>query len=105
MILVRLFNEKLAQTSYLIGDDETREAVVIDANRDPASYMAAAQKENVRIIAVTETHIHADFVSGSRELAKRAGAKLYLSDMGEAPWKYAFAEADGAVLLSEGDVI
>lgn len=105
MILVRLFNEKLAQTSWLIGDDETRQAVVVDPNRDPASYMAAAQKEDVRIVAVTETHIHADFVSGSRELAKRAGAKLYLSDMGEAPWKYAFAESDGAVLLSEGDVI
>ena len=105
MILVRFFNEKLAQASYLIGDEQKREAVVVDPNRDLTMYLNAAQKENVRIVAVTETHIHADFVSGARELAQRTNAKLYLSDMGEPPWKYAYAQQDGATLLSEGDTI
>ena len=105
MILVRLYNEKIAQVSYLIGDSATKEVVVVDPHRDSGVYIAAAQRDNLRIIGVTETHIHADFVSGSRELANRLGAKLYLSDMGPEPWKYAFAEADGAQLLHEGDVI
>ncbi|MBI2321615.1 MAG: MBL fold metallo-hydrolase, partial [Chloroflexi bacterium] len=55
------------------------------------------------ITAVTETHIHADFASGSRELAARTGAKLYLSDEGDASWKYAFAAEAGAVLVRDGD--
>ena len=94
MILVRLYNDKIAQVSYLVGDSTTKEVIVVDPNRDSATYIAAAQTDNLKILGVTETHIHADFVSGSRELAKRVGAKLYLSDMGPAEWKYAFAESD-----------
>ena len=54
---------------------------------------------------MTETHLHADFVSGTRELAARTGARIYLSDEGDAAWTYAFAASDGAVLLREGDSI
>ena len=69
MILKRFFDEKLAQTSYLIGCAVTGEAVVVDPNRDVQQYLQAAAEEGVRITHVTETHIHADFVSGTRELA------------------------------------
>jgi len=64
---------------------------VIDANRDVDQYIQAAAQEGLRITHVTETHIHADYVSGSRELAHRTGASLCLSDEGDQDWKYLFA--------------
>ena len=103
MIVKRFYDTKLAQTSYLIGCGRTGSAVVIDANRNIEQYLDMAKAEGVAITHVTETHIHADFVSGSRELAYRTGATLYLSDEGDADWKYAFARSDGASLLKDGD--
>ena len=103
MLLHRLWDPKLAQASYLLGCTEAGEALVIDATRDVDQYLALAASLNLRIAHVTETHIHADFVSGSRELASRAGAKLYLSDEGGTDWRYDFAATDGAVRLHDGD--
>lgn len=103
MILKRFYDEKLAQASYLIGCAATGEALVVDANRDVDQYIQAAGSQGVRISHVTETHIHADYVSGSRELAHRTGARLHLSDEGDASWKYAFAREAGAVLIRDGD--
>jgi len=103
MILKRFYDEKLAQASYLIGCAATGDALVVDPNRDVEQYVRAAAAEGVRVTHVTETHIHADFVSGARELAERTGAKLHLSDEGGEDWRYAFAEASGAVLLRDGD--
>lgn len=105
MIVKRFYDEKLAQASYLVGCAATGEAVVVDANRDVGQYVDAAAAEELRITAVTETHIHADFVSGSRELADRTGATLYLSDEGGPGWRYGFAEEADAVLLEDGDEI
>lgn len=106
MIVVKRFHDpKLAQVSYLIGSAEAGKAIVIDPTRDVAQYLEAASAEGVAITHVTETHIHADYLSGSRELARRAGAQLLLSDMGDADWKYAFAESDRARLLYDGDVV
>ena len=103
MLLHRIWDPKLAQAGYLIGCTEAREALVIDATRDVDQYLAFAASLNLRIAHVTETHIHADFVSGSRELAARAGARLYLSEEGGPDWRYDFAASDGAVGLHEGD--
>jgi hydroxyacylglutathione hydrolase len=103
MILKRFYDDKLAQASYLIGCAATGEALVVDPNRDADPYLRVAEAEGVRITHITETHIHADFLSGSRELASRTGAQLYLSDEGDRDWKYAYAEQDGAVLLKDGD--
>ena len=105
MIFHRFFDDKLAQASYLIGCVATGEAVVIDANRDVEPYVRAAEHEGLRIVAVTETHIHADYLSGSRELAARTGAQLHLSDCGDADWKYGFVASDKVRLLTEGDEI
>ncbi|MBC7791016.1 MAG: MBL fold metallo-hydrolase [Anaerolineae bacterium] len=105
MILKRFYDEKLAQASYLIGCAHAGEAIIIDANRDAQQYLKAAKAEGLRITHVTETHIHADFVSGSRELAARTGAKLNLSDEGDANWKYSFARDSAATLLKDGDSI
>lgn len=88
MLLRLLYDEKLAQASYLIGCQRTGEALVIDPERDVQRYLELAAKEGLRITAIAETHIHADFLSGARELAEQTGATLYLSDEGDAEWKY-----------------
>ncbi|HXE57841.1 MAG TPA: rhodanese-like domain-containing protein [Gemmatimonadales bacterium] len=103
MLFKRFYDDKLAQASYLVGCARTGEAIVVDPNRDIEPYLEAAGAEGVRITAVTETHIHADFVSGLRELAARTGARAYLSDAGDADWKYGFAAEIGARLLRDGD--
>ena len=105
MIFQRFYDDGLAQASYLVGCSQAGEAVVVDPLRDVAPYLAAADAERVRITAVTETHIHADFLSGSRELAARTGAWLHLSAEGGTDWQYAFAAGDGARLLHDGDEI
>jgi hydroxyacylglutathione hydrolase len=101
MFVKRFFEPSIAQASYLIGCHATGDAIVIDANRDVDQYIEAAAQEGLRITHVTETHIHADYVSGSRELAHKSGGTLYLSDEGDADWKYAFAN-EGR-LLRDGD--
>src|ERR1039457_5812628 len=103
MFFRRFFEEGLAQSSYLIGCDATGAAMVVDANRDVAQYLVAAEAEKLRITHVTETHIHADFVSGSRELARRAGARLLLSAEGGRDWQYTFAKGEDATLLHARD--
>lgn len=100
---MRFFDAKLAQTSYLIACGREGVALVIDPSRDAAPYIAAATAEGVRIAHVTETHIHADFLSGARDVARMTGATLHLSDEGGAGWQYAYAAADGARLLNDGD--
>ncbi|MCC5822283.1 MAG: MBL fold metallo-hydrolase [Phycisphaerales bacterium] len=88
MFMRMIYDEKLAQAAYLIGCQRTGEAVVIDPERDIDRYIGLAEDNGLRIVATAETHIHADFVSGSRELAERVGAKVYVSDEGDADWKY-----------------
>jgi hydroxyacylglutathione hydrolase len=105
MFLRLLYDEKLAQASYLIGCETSGEALVADPGRDIGRYVELARREGLRIAHVTETHIHADFVSGSRELAHHTGARLYLSGLGGPDWQYRFAAEAGAQLLRDGDTI
>lgn len=105
MILERIYEPQLAQAGYLVGCPGTGEALVIDPNRDVGAWQDLAERLGLRIVAVTETHIHADYVSGSRELAERTGARLYLSDEGNSDWKYAFASQPNVTLVRDGDVI
>src|SRR5215210_473366 len=102
MIFKRFYEPKLSQASYLLGCPASREALVVDPNRDLEQYLQAADVEGLRITHVTETHIHADFVSGARELAHRAGARLYLSDVGGNDWSYQYAVESKAVLVKDG---
>jgi hydroxyacylglutathione hydrolase len=97
MLLRSIFDDKLAQSAYLIGCQRTGEAIVIDPERDVDRYIEAAKKEGLRITAIAETHIHADYLSGGRELAERlggigGGAKLYLSGEGGREWSYRWLE-------------
>ncbi|MEZ4726462.1 MAG: MBL fold metallo-hydrolase [Caldilineaceae bacterium] len=103
MLLRYFYDDRLAQASYLVGCAKTGEAMVVDPERDITPYLEAAQKEGLRITHVTETHIHADFVSGSRELGAATGATLYLSNMGDENWKYQYAHEPNVVLVEDGD--
>lgn len=105
MFLKRFYDDQLAHASYLVGCYVTGEAIVIDPNRNLDQYIEAAEDEAMKVTAVTETHIHADFLSGSRELAAKTGATLYLSDEGDEQWKYGFANEQNVTLLHQGDVI
>jgi hydroxyacylglutathione hydrolase len=101
MFFHHIFDKTLAQSSYLIGCQKTGESIVIDPKRDVDTYLDIAKQNGLRITHITETHIHADFLSGSRELAALTGATLYLSDEGGPDWQYAFEH----VGLTAGDVL
>lgn len=88
MLLERIYDEDLAQASYFIGCQALGEAIVVDPRRDLDTYLQLAEKNGMKIIAVTETHIHADYLSGTRELAAKTGATMYISDEGGPDWTY-----------------
>ena len=67
----------------MVGCQKSREAVIVDPGRDIQQYLDMADKHGMTIIGVAETHIHADYVSGARELADRVNATLYVSDEGK----------------------
>jgi hydroxyacylglutathione hydrolase len=85
MLLERIEDKGLSQYSYLAACEGAGVAAVVDPRRDVDVYLEMAEARDVRIAYVLETHIHADFASGARELAERAGAELCLStyDAGE----------------------
>ena len=88
MLLERIYDEDLAQASYFIGCQAQGEAVVVDPRRDVEVYIDLAARNGMSIVGVTETHIHADYLSGTRELAARTGATMYVSDEGGPDWTY-----------------
>ncbi len=101
MFFQQVYDKSLAQASFLIGCQAKGEAIVIDAQRDMDVYLKIAAQNNLKITHITETHIHADFLAGSRELAAVTGAQLYLSDEGGPDWQYQFDH----VGLKHGDKI
>ena len=88
MLLERIYDEDLAHASYIIGCQAEGEALVIDPRRDLGDYLRIAEANGMRIVGVTETHIHADYLSGTRELAAATGATVYVSDEGGPDWTY-----------------
>ena len=104
MLLERIYDEDLAQASYIIGCQAKGEALVVDPRRDLDVYLRLAEKNGMRIVGVTETHIHADYLSGTRELAARTGARMYVSDEGGPDWTYS-SVFDDAVRMKDGHEI
>ena len=105
MLFRQVYDERLAQYAYLIGCQRTGEALLIDPERDIDRYLELARAEHLRIVAVTETHLHADFLSGAREFAERVPIRLYLSDEGDEDWKYEWAKNGNydVTFLKDGD--
>ncbi len=103
MLLRYFYDEKLAHASYMVGCQAKGEAVIVDPMRNIAPYIETAEEEGLTIVGALETHIHADFVSGSRELANKFDATLYISDEGDTDWKYQNLEGIKYQLLKDGD--
>ncbi|MBW4037263.1 MAG: MBL fold metallo-hydrolase [Acidobacteria bacterium] len=89
----------LAHASYLIGSDGV--AVVVDPQRDVEQYIEEAGKQGLKISHVLETHLHADFVSGHRELAERTGAEIIFGEKAHAAFAH-HAVKDGDVVRLGG---
>jgi len=81
MIFTQYYLECLSQASYLIGDESTGRAVVVDPRRDINEYVQDAEAAGLTIELILETHFHADFLSGHLELANATGAIIGLSDV------------------------
>ncbi|MEX5257932.1 MBL fold metallo-hydrolase [Kocuria arenosa] len=101
MLIERIYDEDLAQAGYFIGCQRTGQALVVDARRDIDVYRDTAAQNGMEITAVTETHIHADYLSGTRELAAATGATMHVSGEGGKDWQYEFE----AARLHDGDEI
>ena len=78
MLLKYFYDKALAHASYMVGCQRTNEALIVDPGRDVTPYLAAAKKEGMKIVGTAETHIHADYVSGARELAELGATCIYL---------------------------
>lgn len=104
MLIKYFYDDQLAQASYMIGCSALGTALVIDPSRNIHPYLDAAEENGLRIEYVTETHIHADYVSGTRELAHTTGATMLLSDEGGSDWTYQYTD-ENIQFLKEDDVI
>ncbi len=105
MLFRRLYHERLAQAAYLIACQSSGDAIIVDPLNDPDFYLAVARQEGVHLTMVTETHLHADFVSGAAALASAAGAELLLSGAGPGTAGYRRSAFPRARWLADGDTI
>ena len=97
MIFQQFYLKCLAQASYLIGDEDTHTAAIVDPRRDVQIYVDEAERHGLQIRHVFLTHFHADFVAGHLELRDRTGATIHLGAAARA--EYAF------VPMQEGDAV
>jgi len=97
MYLEQLFVKGLGHASYLLGDPDAGEAAVVDPRRDIGVYLDRAEEEGLRIVAILETHVHNDYVSGADELRRRTDAPVHVSAAAELSRPH--------VALSDGDEI
>jgi len=104
MFLRQFFDPYLAQYAYLVGCQRSGEALIIDPERDIEQYREVAAANGLRITAVAETHIHADFVSGGAEFAADPSVHLYLSAEGGPDWTYQWpGKRENTHYLKHGD--
>jgi glyoxylase-like metal-dependent hydrolase (beta-lactamase superfamily II)/rhodanese-related sulfurtransferase len=102
MKFVQYYLDCLSHASYLVGDETTGRAVVVDPQRDVAEYLSDAKELGLTIELVIETHFHADFLSGHLELAKATGAKIVYSSVAET--EFESMGVDDGQRYSLGDV-
>ncbi|MFM9035515.1 MAG: rhodanese-like domain-containing protein [Mycobacterium sp.] len=94
MLFNQYYLECLSHASYLIGDETTGRAVVVDPQRDVGEYVADAKRAGMTIELVIETHFHADFLSGHLELAEATGARIVYSSVAKPEFDF-MGVADG----------
>ena len=103
MKFTQYYLDCLSHASYLIGDETSGLAVVVDPQRDVEQYLSDARTEGLRIVAVIETHFHADFLSGHLELAEATGAEIIYGEAAEAA--FAFRGVADGERLPLGEVV
>ena len=97
MILKQYYLGCLAHASYLLGDEASSTAIIVDPQRDIQQYLADAEKLGLQIRHVFLTHFHADFVAGHLELRDRCGATIHLGSRAQAEYKF--------VAMKDGDTL
>jgi hydroxyacylglutathione hydrolase len=106
VIFERVHTEGIAQLSYLIGDSSTGQAAVIDPRPDCDVYLDLCKQHGVAITHIFETHIHADFLSGSRELSRRLGSvPIYVSHAGDVEYGFETEKAEDGQVFEFGDLL
>ena len=103
MKFTQYYLDCLSHASYLIGDESTGRAVVVDPQRDIAEYVADAEAAGLTIELVLETHFHADFLSGHLELAAATGAQVGFSSVAET--EFESRKLDDGERIELGDVV
>jgi glyoxylase-like metal-dependent hydrolase (beta-lactamase superfamily II)/rhodanese-related sulfurtransferase len=101
VIIEQFYLGCLSQASYLVADEESRRALVVDPRRDVDQYLIAAGERGLRIELVILTHVHADFVPGHTELAERTGAVVAMSE--HAPVDFEFRPLRDGEVITLGD--
>jgi hydroxyacylglutathione hydrolase len=103
MFVYQRFIPGLAIYSYMIGDEKTKRCAVVDPTRDIDEFLDIAKREGLHITDVLETHVHADFVSGSNELKARLGkdVTVHCSGLGGAEWTPPYADR----IVKDGDEV
>src|SRR5437773_8206685 len=101
MFFHQRFIPGLAIASYMVGDEKSKDVAVIDPTRDVDEYLTLAQREGLRITHILETHVHADFVSGSAELKARLNDQphVHASGAGGKQWTPPYADS----VVRDGD--
>lgn len=104
MFVRQIADPMLAQYAYLVGCPRSGEALVIDPERDVDRYFEEAARHGLRIVAAVDTHIHADYLSGLREMAER-GVLVYASKEGGPDWQYEWLRGSSYAhrLIGHGD--
>src|SRR5882757_6059481 len=88
MVFKQFYLGCLAHASYLVGDESSGTAAVVDPQRDIDQYISFAAENHLKIRHVFLTHLHADFVAGHLELRDRAGATIYLGAAAKAGYAF-----------------
>ncbi len=103
MFFQKVYTPGLSVNSYMIGDEETKQCVVIDPVRLVSQFQVIAENFDVSIVHILETHVHADFVSGSKELKASLGGKplIHCSGLGGKKWTPSYADC----IIKDGDEI
>lgn len=101
MFFRQVYEKGLAQASYMVGCQKSGTVMVIDPKRDIDTYLAIAEQEKLKITDIVESHIHADFLSGARELKYATGATIHTSLEGAPGGRYRYEREN----LRDGDIL
>ena len=105
LIFRQIYDDDLAQAAYLVGDATSKTAVIVDPLRDVDVTLDLLADHGLTLVGVVETHIHADFLSGGRELARAADVPLYISSHTVDGWHYSGLDGLEVVALAQGEMI